>query len=430
MSKGIYTYGPKALDMQMMEYFDPITGKTKKDVGKSGTRTFLSDLLDMTWMYDARKLAEVEAGLQLYWGMMYNKYVNQVDENGNVNKISYANAFELGDDKIIRLKPGIDPEYSMHKMYHTFTKGDTFESLAKKYNTTVEKLQENNDVDNISDITEGDEIIISNASEFNNFKLTIQGVGKKLNGLMDEMDSPRASQYLGWRLFSFYRAFSIPLFLNRFQFDTSKENFGGRVYDFNLGGLTKGYYIEAGQAAWKLLKTGFKYWPSMLAEEKAAFRKVIAEGAMLAALGLIAGFVFGYDDEDEERFEKMKKREEVYGPMGWLANHLLYQTLAVQSEAELFIPIVGTDELYSFIKPTSYAGGPLIGNSIKAVKDSFNAVTGDESAIYTQDVGPYSWQEEGDYKFWNDIGGMFGVKGRNRSAIQAIKNREISENLQ
>jgi len=429
MSKGIYTYGPKALDMQMMEYFDPITGKTKKDFSKSGSRTFLSDMLDMTWMYDARKLAEVEAGLQLFWGMMYNKYIDQVDENGNVNKIPYANAFETGEDGIAKLKAGIDPEYSMHKIEHTFAVGDSLDSIAKQYNISVERLMKNNDIENINDVKQGDKLIISNAREFNNFKLTIQGVGKKLNGLMDEMDSPRANQYLGWRLFSFYRAFSIPLFLNRFQYDTSKENYGGHVYDFNLGTLTKGYYISAAQASWKLLKTGFKYWPSMTDEEKAAYRKVFAEGAMIAMLGLIAAFVFGYDDEDEERFEKMKKREEDYGALGVLSNHLLYQTLAVQSENELFVPIVGTDELYKFVEPSSYAGGPVIGGSIKIGKDLFNKAIGDESAIYTQDVGPYSWQQEGDWKLWNHLGGVFGVRGRNYSAIQSIKNKEISENL-
>jgi LysM repeat protein len=415
--------------MQMMEYFDPITGKSKKDFSKSGSRTFLSDMLDMTWMYDARKLAEVEAGLQLFWGMMYNKYIDQVDENGNVNKIPYANAFETGEDGIAKLKPGIDPEYSMHKIEHTFAVGDSLESIAKQYKVSVERLMKNNDIENINDVKQGDKLIISNAREFNNFKLTIQGVGKKLNGLMDEMDSPRANQYLGWRLFSFYRAFSIPLFLNRFQYDTSKENYGGHVYDFNLGTLTKGYYISAAQASWKLLKTGFKYWPSMTNEEKAAYRKVFAEGAMVAMLGLIAAFVFGYDDEDEERFEKMKKREEDYGALGKLSNHLLYQTLAVQSENELFVPIVGTDELYKFVEPSSYAGGPVIGGSIKIGKDLFNRAIGDESAIYTQDVGPYSWQQEGDWKLWNHLGGVFGVRGRNYSAIQSIKNKEISENL-
>jgi hypothetical protein len=115
--------------------------------------------------------------------------------------------------------------------------------------------------------------------------------------------------------------------------------------------------------------------------------------------------------------------------MGWMANHLLYQTLAVQSENELFVPIVGTGQLYKFVEPSSYAGGPVIGNSIKIAKDLYNGMIGDESAMYTQDVGPYSWQEEGDWKLWNHVGGMFGIRGRNYSAIQSIKNKEISENL-
>ena len=45
-SKGIYTKGPKSLTLQMMELFDPITGKTGKDFGKSSSRTFVKDFLD------------------------------------------------------------------------------------------------------------------------------------------------------------------------------------------------------------------------------------------------------------------------------------------------------------------------------------------------------------------------------------------------
>jgi hypothetical protein len=61
--------------------------------------------------------------------------------------------------------------------------------------------------------------------------------------------------------------------------------------------------------------------------------------------------------------------------------------------------------------------------------DLFHMATGDDSAIYKQDVGPYFWQEEGDYKLWNHIGGIFGVRGKNYDPIHAIKSRETFQNL-
>ena len=429
MTKGIYTHGPKSLDIQMMEYFDPITGKTKKDFSKSASRSFLKDMLDMTWMYDIRKLAEVEAGLEVFWGMMYNKYIDQKDSAGNVHKIRYSEAFELDDKGLLKLKDGIDPEYGVQPISHVFQVGDSLDSIAKKYSMSVEDLMKKNDIENANDVKEGDELIISENALFNDFKLKIQGVGKRLNGLLDQLDSPLASKYLGFRLFSFYRLFALPMFVHRFQFDTSKENFGGDVYDFNLGTLTKGYYISGMQLMWRTVKTMGKYYPMATPQEKAAFRKMIAEGIYLAIMGLAIGILFGYDDDDEDRFNKLKKRQKDWGALGYMSNHLLYQLIAVKSENELLVPIVGIDDFMSFVNPASLASGPIIGNTIKIMADLFQIVTGDDSAVYKQDVGPYWWQEEGDYKLWNHIAGIFGVRGKNYDPIHAIKSRETFENL-
>lgn len=429
MTKGIYTHGPKSLDIQMMEYFDPITGKTKKDFSKSASRSFLKDMMDLTWMYDPRKLAEVEAGLEVFWGMMYNKYIDQKDSAGNVHKIRYSDAFELDDKGILKLKDGIDPEYGVQQISHTFQVGDSLDSIAKKYNTTVEEILRKNEIEDAANVKEGDELIISENMLFNDFKLKIQGVGKKLNGLLDQLDTPLASKYLGFRLFSFYRLFSLPMFLHRFQYDTSKENYGGEVYDFNMGTLTKGYYISGMQLMWKTVKTMGKYYPMATPEEKAAFRRMIAEGIYLALMGLTIGFIFGYDDDDEDRFNKLKKRQKDWGALGYVSNHLLYQMISVKSENELLVPIVGFDDFLSFVNPASLASGAVIGNTLKIMADIFYAATGDDSAYYKQDVGPYFWQEEGDWKGWNHLGGVFGIRGKNYDPIHAIKSRETFENL-
>ena len=429
-SKAIYSKGPKSLDIQMMEQFDPITGKTKKDFGKSSSRTFVKDFLDGTWMYDPRRLMEVESGLQLFYGMMYHKEIDQVQPDGSVKKIKYVEAFEMNADNQMVLKDGINPEWGTIPMDYDVQAGDTLESIAKKYHMSVEELKAKNKL-NTDNIEEGQQLIISRSKNFNDFKLKIQGVGKKLNGLIAEEDSPQADKYLMFRLFTFYRKYAVPMFLNRFQFDSSKENFGGEIYDWDLGTTTKGYYISAFQAMYKTVKDGGKYWNIMTKEEKGALKKVAAEGLYLALLAIAVTMIFGYDKGDDDRFEKMQKREDQYGAFGWLSNHALYQLIMVKRENESFIPVpgIGLDEWLEFTNSTTIVTGPTLDLYSKIMMDLWYMMTGNERGLYKSETGPYPWQKEGSYKLWNHLAGVFGVKGKNVAPIWAIKKNEAFENL-
>ena len=434
-SKGIYTKGPKSLNLQMMEQFDPITGKTKQEFGKSTSRTFVKDFLDGTWMYDSRRLMEVESGLQLFFGMMDHKKIDQIQPDGSVKQIKYVDAFELNSDNQMVLKPGINPEYGTIPINYEVVAGDTLESIAKKFNMTAEELKAKNKLPN-DNLEEGRSLKIADSKLFNDFKFKIQGVGKKLNGLIGQEDTPQADKFLMFRLFSFYRKYAIPMFLNRFQFDTSKENFGGEIYDWDMGTTTKGYYISAFQSMYKTLKQGTKYWQIMSKEEKASLKKVLAEGVYLALLALAVTMIFGYDKGDEDRFEKMQKREDQYGTFGWLANHALYQLIMVKKENESFIPVpgIGLDEWLEFTNSTTIVTGPTLDLYSKIMIDLWYMITGDEKGIYKSDVGPYDWQqkdEDGtyDYKLWNDLSGLFGIKGKNYAPIWAIRKNESFENL-
>ena len=430
-SRGIYTRGPKSLMLQMMERFDPITGKTRTDFGHSTSRTFIKDLLDATWMYDARKFMEVQEGLTLFAAMMYKKTVEQKLPDGSVKQIKYIDAFELDANQQLKLKDGIDPEYDTLPVNYEFKDGDTLESISKQFNVPVETLVKNNKIKDASALKAGDDIVISSNDKFIDFRLKIQGVGKKLNGMTDDVDSAQANKYLGFRLFSFYKKFAVPMFLNRFQMDTSKENRGGEVYDWDLGETTRGYYITAFLGMKNLLSDVKNYWPLMTKDEKIAIRKVLAEGLYLALMGIAVTMIFGYDPGDEDRFEKMRAREEKYGYFGWAANHALYQLIAIRKENEAFIPIpgIGLEQWLDFTDSTSIVTGPTIELYSKLIVDLFYMATGDEKAMYKREVGPYGWQEEGRYKLWNHLGSVFGIKGKTAAPIWAIKKFEMYENL-
>jgi len=433
MAGGVYSIGPKSLNIQMMEYFDPITGKTQKDFSKSASRTFTKDMLDMTFMYDIRRMAELEGGLALYEGMMHNKWIDQIQLDGSVKKILYATAFELDADNIIKLKDGINPEWGLHAIKHEFKAGDTLASIAKKYNVTVEELKAKNKIIDESKLEEGNTIQISNSTLFNDFRLKIQDRGFKLNGLIYDFNSPQAGQYLGWKFFTFYKNFAGGFILSRVQMDVSKDNFGGSVYNFGSNTLTKGYYISAFQGMMKMIKNLHKGWPLLTQEEKAGMVKTLMEGALIALSAIAVYFIFGYDPDDKERFQKLKQRELDYGLAGIMSNHLLYQVMAVKSENEAFFPVIGTQDMLSLVQNTSIALGH-VKNLYRISADLGNMMIGDDAARYKSSVGPYPWQmknEDGtfDYKLWNHIGAIWGIKGKNYDPITAIKSKETAENL-
>jgi len=430
-TSGAYTTGLKSLDMQLMDAFDMAPGKNKKDSKKSHTNTVVKQLLDGAWMYSDRKLTEVKGALELGFSLMDWQMVDQIQPNGTITPIRYVDAFEIGSDGIAKLKDGINPEWGMVYIDYVAEKGDTFESIAKKYNLTVEELLRKNKLDKGSSIEEGKELIISRNSKFNMMKLRMSSANKKLNGTVAAIESPTAEKYLLYDVASFSRKFGTGMFLNRFQMDTSKGNRGGAVWDWDLDETTKGKYITFLQNGYKLIRDGRNYYPIMTKEEKAAFREIAMEGVLLTLSTLAIIFLFGFSGDDEDRFQKLKRREEEYGTMGWVANHMLYQIIMVQRENSTMIPLpgLGAGEWLDFTKTSNIVVGPTLDLYLKIFQDLAYMMTGNDKAIYKQEVGPYSWQKEGKYKLWNHLGRIFGVAGKNASPYWAIKKNEIFTNL-
>lgn len=428
-TKGYYAKGAKPLDTQIIDSLDLVPGKARTEFGRASTRSFVTDFFDRNWLYSDRKLMEVNASLELGFGMMYHQMVDQIQANGSVTQIPYSEAFELDKDNILKLKEGINPEWGPKAVNHTVSTGETLESLAKKYHMSVEELMAKNKIKKERALSEGEELIIGRSKRFNDFKFKVYDANVRLNGLTNQLDSPLAEKNLLYNTFFFSRRFITGLFLNRFQFDTSKNNLGGDVYNWNTNELTRGFYIDALSAIKKMLKDADYMRHYMTDREKAALKKMLVETAYIITLMLLAAIVFGYDDDDPDRFKKMKEREKDYGLQGWVANHALYQVLMIQKENQLFNPIFGAQDWLDFTKSSTIVVQPTIGSLLKITKDLFYLVTGDESAYYKQDVGPYDWQEKESAKVLNHFLSSLGFTGKNYSPIWAIKKKEQFENL-
>jgi len=425
--KDVYEKGMKTQDVQLIERFDPAL-RTEQEFGKSSSRSIAKDIMDMTYAYDFRKTAELEASMQLFWGMMYNKYVDQVQPDGSKLPIPYAEAWTTDAQGRLTLKEGIDPNYGFDEVTHVFTAGETLDSIAKKYNISVEALKGRSGIESNSELIPGMEIQVGNASEFKRMKFLAQGVSKKVTGSMDKFDTPQAEKMLAYRAFTFYKRFATGMFLEKYQFDTTKGNRFGSVYNWDTMTLEKGYYITTFQNIMKLLRSIGKDWAIMTPQEKAALGKVLAEGLLLFILGMIVGsWVFDYDPEDEEREGKIKDRSKTWG--GYFGNHVLYLLMATKSENEAFVPFLGFGDMVSYFNTTTIATVNTIDLYIKIMWDLYYMGTGNKDAVYggTQDVGPYRWQDVGDYKLWNHVGSMYGIKGKNYDPLWAIKKFETYE---
>ena len=177
-TSGTYTTGLKSLDMQLMDAFDMSPGKTKKDAKRTHTNTAIKNLFDAAWMFSDRKLTEVQGALELGFGLMEWQEVDQVQPDGSVTKIKYANAFVIGEDGIAKIKDGVNPEWGMNYTDHTVVAGDTLASIAKQYHMTVEELAKKNKIETNAKLEDGKELIISRNTKFNMMKLRMSSTNK------------------------------------------------------------------------------------------------------------------------------------------------------------------------------------------------------------------------------------------------------------
>ena len=426
---GNYARGAKPLDIQIMDALDMSPGRSRTEFGKSTTRTLTTDFFDGEFLYADRRLMERNAAAELGWGMLYKQMVDQTQPDGSVKQIPYAEAFTTDDNGVMKLKEGVDPEWSNVPIDHTVGEGDTLESLSKQYSVPVDKLLSKNKIKKSRALQPGEKIIISKAKQFNNFKLLVADANARLNGITDQIDSPLAEKYLAYNLFTFSRRFITGMVLNRFQFDTSKNNRFGDVYNWNTNETTRGYYIDAISATKKMLTRSEYLSKYMTDREKAALRKVAAELAYLVILTMAISLIFGYAPDDPDRFKKLKEREEQNGLGGWLGNQILYQLIMVRRENRLFVPILGAKDEFDMVQDTTIITGPTIVAYLKILDDMKNLVLGYDKAYYKQDVGYYDWQKEGSAKIWNHLGSTVGLTGKNLSPIWAIKKNEQFENL-
>lgn len=434
----IYAKGVPSLTAQLIENFDAVF-KTEEQMGQGVSRSLYRDLMNGSWATDFRKSAEMEAALQLFGGFMKHQKVEQRTTNGEVIYLDYLDAWEIDADGIIKLKEGVDPDYGTKAIDHVYTKGETLESIANFYNTTVEKIKERNKIDSIDDLEDGTEITITKGNKFQDIKNRFHGLSRKLYGAYDAFGQPEGNKYMIYRMFFFMRKWFTPMFVNHFGMDTTAGNLGKARYDWALGTTEVGYYITAFKTLAKLLKTKGQYYNWMTPKEKAAYKKIGTQMMTIIALALVAAMVFGYDEDDEDRWEKISQRsggyinDDTFNTYGFMQNHLLALTMGVMNETSTFIPIpkmfgvqFGLDDYVKFVTSTGSIFNSTGKTYAQIIQNIADYLTGDAGAYYKKDTGPYWFQQEGELKLWRNLFRVVGYSGVTGDTETLIKNIEKS----
>ena len=391
-----YKMGNKSLNLQLVQLMDPDQGKFVKEIKKgTGTsRSMMSDAANLEFMTSVRKMTELNANLSIFGAMLKKTLIERTMPDGSTSKITYDQAWEVVDG-VIKLKSGIDKSWDKD--------GKNFKSFVSK----------------------------------------VHGVINNMNGAYADFDQPNAHRFLLYRFFMFMKNYFVPMFMNRwgYKWDKERKLFMHR-YDANLDTMTKGYYIETLQFAAKTLKDLGKNIPYMNDQEKIAVKKTLAEVGLLVLIGVVGvGMIFGYDSDDDDRYEKLRQKS---GPLpilgakddknpfhlsGWLSNHLLSLTLAVRQENESWLPVpyMGLDDYNGMLKAEGAALKTTVTSYVRILEDVVDLVKGDPSSHYKREVGALPWQQEGGLKIANHAAKMIGITGKITEPVVGIKSTEAFE---
>ena len=479
----LYNKKARGLDLQLVEIFDPIQGRFDEKFAEQLSRSAAQDVASFSWLYSPRKWVETQAGIQLFGGMMYHQKISRTLENGETVEIPYIEAFELVDGQIT-LKSGIDARWSQNPEYLKIESTDSISSLAKKYNTTEEVIEMSlkgkslqsilTDISRIEELRKDELSQINfdegkgnpalqakltdrrdainrkydrqlektqvkiNNSEFKAMKNRIQQVQNNMGGAYAKFDQPDAQRYLAFRFISYLRRYFTTMATNRWGFSGSIKNPKPRANP-GLGDVHMGFYVQTLQVLGDAIRTGGKKFSYMTAEEKAAALKMISEIGYLITLSMLCGLIFGWDDDDPERYAKLRENQGgaigflglvaddpqrgSFNPLGFLEVHALHMLMQVRAENEQFNLLTGGMKQYSsLLDIKSVAFGPTTDSYFKIYDDTKKMITGDPKASYTRKVGPYEWQQKESYKLYNRIAKTFGLTGSSLDPSLAIQN--------
>ena len=196
-----------------------------------------------------------------------------------------------------------------------------------------------------------------------------------------------------------------------------QRRWGRRRLDFANETIEEGYDLVGVKAIWNLflplikgnfkqVQSEFEYITTISQKDKYALLRMITDLGFALMIFLITAMVMGYDDDDDNRFKKLKKESQLH-------NLTLLILLKAYQEQTSFIPLPGLG--YQELKRT-------ITDPISLFRDSVSNVAGVadlgfKHILYTLGADGY----EGDL-FYQKNSGLFSQKGDPKIIKYLLKN--------
>lgn len=389
----IYKYGPKSLNVQIYQAFDPDQkfADTSGKFAEGMSRTFTKDMLSNNWFTNTREWTQLNASLGLFGGMMNHQMVDQTI-NGVTKSIPYIEAWQVKDGQL-QLKEGIDPVWGL------------------------------------------------GGAKFKQMKGKVQAVNRNLNGAYAKHDKSQGERYLLYRLMTFLKRHFVRMFINRWGYRGNFLNPQAR-WDVGANDMQVGYYTQSIATILSNLKTLGRDLKFMTPREKVALKKLATELGILMIAGMLTKLLFDYDEDDEDRYEKLRQKSGSlplpwtadsgfeFNLGGYMSNQALFLATATLNENQAFIPFpgYGLDDYRAMLDFNSIAFGNTLSNYVKTADSLLGLMTDDPGAYYKRSVGPYSWQDEGSPKVFNYLLKSIGLSGNEVDPVTRLKNLESIQN--
>lgn len=220
------------------------------------------------------------------------------------------------------------------------------------------------------------------------YKMMLESVqGKQWNQTI-------AQRFTVWQSIEFFKKFFITMFRRRFFY--KRDNV--------VLGEMEGMYITTFKWMIRLFQgylDGTNYNQAMTPMEKRNL--IAARDEILLALStlFIISFLFGFDDDDKDKYKKLKEQT-------WAENMALLIALNTKRETDALVPVPFIsiqnsiyppvlNETYNFIT-SPFVGFTVVQEGRKMLDSLLMLATGDDKAFYDKDMPAYMI-EKGDSKF-------------------------------
>ena len=248
-----------------------------------------------------------------------------------------------------------------------------------------------NGVLRIKEAMDGDKVV--NQDYINELILKTKVVTEHVQG--KQFNSTIAQRFTIWRNLEFFKKYFIPKL---------RERFVGKRKNLVMGNDIEGFYVTTFKRflleVLSYLDNGRFSGITLSPLEVIARRKMTRELLTMLSTYLLITLLFGYDDDDEDKNEKLKENS-------WVTNFSLMIMLAAKKETDAasILPLLNTqesvipplfNETYNFVKEP-FMGFGTFEQGKKLVDAAFTHVFNNEDAYYDSDMPAY-FIEEGDSK--------------------------------